>query len=128
MVQKSDTVITASSILLPCLPQLRASSVLHPTTTEFTCCAWCCWLLPQIIISWFLSPLAAALIAFIIFVAVRTVVLRRAKSTDIAFYVLPVLILITIWVVRAWLLVQQMVNCLLLVLPLHSGSPSSCCC
>jgi phosphate/sulfate permease len=54
------------------------------------------------VISWFLSPLAAALIALIIFVAVRTVVLRRAKSTDIAFYVLPVLILITIWVVRAW--------------------------
>jgi phosphate/sulfate permease len=54
----------------------------------------------QIVISWFLSPLAAALIAFIIFVAVRTVVLRRAMSTDIAFYVLPVLILITIRVVR----------------------------
>jgi phosphate/sulfate permease len=56
-------------------------------------------LLPQIVISWFLSPLAAALIALIIFVAVRTVVLRRANSTDISFYVLPVLILITIWVV-----------------------------
>lgn len=56
-------------------------------------------LLVQIVISWFLSPLAAALIAFIIFVAVRTMVLRRARSTDAAFYVLPVLILVTIWVV-----------------------------
>ncbi|WIA36993.1 hypothetical protein OEZ86_008230 [Tetradesmus obliquus] len=51
-----------------------------------------------IVISWFLSPLAAALIALIIFVAVRTVVLRRPNSTSMAFYVLPVLILITIWV------------------------------
>jgi phosphate/sulfate permease len=57
-------------------------------------------LLLQIVISWFLSPLAAALIALVIFVAVRTVVLRRANSTSMAFYVLPVLILITIWVVR----------------------------
>ncbi|KAF6259740.1 sodium/phosphate symporter [Scenedesmus sp. NREL 46B-D3] len=53
-----------------------------------------------IVISWFLSPLAAALIAFIIFVAVRTMVLRRARSTDAAFYVLPVLILVTIWVTK----------------------------
>ena len=63
-------------------------------------------LLQQIVISWFLSPLAAALIALIIFVAVRTVVLRRPNSTSMAFYVLPLLILITIWVNLFFILVR----------------------
>jgi phosphate/sulfate permease len=69
------------------------------TGPQLTYCACPVAAPAQIVISWFLSPLAAALIALIIFVAVRTVVLRRANSTNISFYVLPVLILITIWVV-----------------------------
>ncbi|WIA38221.1 hypothetical protein OEZ86_001565 [Tetradesmus obliquus] len=51
-----------------------------------------------IVISWFLSPIAAAVVCLIIFLIIRTLVLRRANSTKIAFYVLPVLIIITIWV------------------------------
>jgi hypothetical protein len=53
----------------------------------------------QIVISWFLSPIAAAVVCLIIFLLVRTLVLRRANCTKVAFYVLPVLIIVTIWVV-----------------------------
>jgi phosphate/sulfate permease len=56
-------------------------------------------LLLQIIISWFLSPIAAALVCLLIFLIIRTFVLRRPNSTKIAFWVLPVLIIVTIWVV-----------------------------
>jgi hypothetical protein len=56
-------------------------------------------LLLQIIISWFLSPIAAALVCLAIFLIIRTFVLRRPNSTKIAFWVLPVLIIVTIWVV-----------------------------
>jgi sodium-dependent phosphate transporter len=51
-----------------------------------------------IVISWFLSPVAAALVCLIIFLLVRTLVLRRQNSTKLAFYVLPLLIIVTIWV------------------------------
>eukprot|EP00775_Hariotina_reticulata_P003090 gene3090-3369_t len=51
-----------------------------------------------IVISWFLSPVAAALVCLILFLIVRTAVLRRTNSTKIAFFVLPVLIIITIWI------------------------------
>lgn len=54
----------------------------------------------QIVISWVLSPLAAGIVCLVIFLIVRTVVLRRKNSTTMAFYVLPVLLIITIWVVR----------------------------
>jgi sodium-dependent phosphate transporter len=54
----------------------------------------------QIVISWFLSPIAAGVVCLIIFLLIRTVVLRRPNSTKIAFWVLPVLIIVTIWVVR----------------------------
>ncbi|WIA29452.1 hypothetical protein OEZ86_011953 [Tetradesmus obliquus] len=39
-----------------------------------------------------------ALITFVLFLAVRTLVLRRAESTTIAFYVLPLLILLTLFI------------------------------
>ncbi|KAF6263080.1 phosphate transporter [Scenedesmus sp. NREL 46B-D3] len=51
-----------------------------------------------IVISWFLSPIAAALVCLVIFLLIRTLVLRRANSTKVAFWVLPVLIIVTIWV------------------------------
>lgn len=51
-----------------------------------------------IIASWFISPLMAALICLIFFVAIRTLVLRRANSTNVAFWVLPFLLIFTIWV------------------------------
>ncbi|KAF6251745.1 phosphate transporter family-domain-containing protein [Scenedesmus sp. NREL 46B-D3] len=51
-----------------------------------------------IVVSWFLSPLLAALITLVLFLAIRTLVLRRANSTQVAFYVLPLLILLTFFI------------------------------
>lgn len=71
----------------------------------------CCLLLcagRQIVISWFLSPVAAGLVACIVFLLVRTLVLRRANSTSVAFYVLPVLIILTIWVNLFFILVSEL--------------------
>ncbi|KAF6262371.1 phosphate transporter [Scenedesmus sp. NREL 46B-D3] len=51
-----------------------------------------------VVVSWFLSPLLAALITLVLFTAIRTLVLRRVNSTKIAFWVLPVLMLITFFV------------------------------
>ncbi|WIA09366.1 hypothetical protein OEZ85_008772 [Tetradesmus obliquus] len=61
-----------------------------------------------IVISWFMSPLLAALITFVLFLAVRTLVLRRANSTKIAFYVLPLLILLTFFINLFFILPQTM--------------------
>lgn len=51
-----------------------------------------------IIISWFLSPLLAALITLVLFLIIRTLVLRQANSTKIAFWVLPILMLFTFFI------------------------------
>lgn len=51
-----------------------------------------------IVVSWFLSPLLAALITLFLFLIIRTVVLRRKASTKIAFWVLPVLIALTFFI------------------------------
>lgn len=59
-----------------------------------------------IVISWFLSPIAAAIVCLVIFLLVRTLVLRRQNSTKLAFYVLPLLIIITIWVNLFFILVS----------------------
>jgi sodium-dependent phosphate transporter len=59
-----------------------------------------------VVISWFLSPLLAALITLILFLIVRTVVLRHANSTKIAFWVLPVLILLTFFINLFFILVS----------------------
>lgn len=88
--------------------------------------------LVPIVISWFLSPVAAGIVAFVIFLAVRTVVLRRANSTNIAFYVLPVLIIITIWVNLFFILVRAGLNgtamqALSHALECTAGSPSVQC-
>jgi phosphate/sulfate permease len=59
-----------------------------------------------IIISWFLSPLLAALITLILFLLVRTFVLRRANSTKIAFWVLPILMMATFFINLFFILVS----------------------
>jgi sodium-dependent phosphate transporter len=51
-----------------------------------------------IIVSWFTSPLLAALITLVLFLIIRTLVLRRKASTAIAFWVLPVLMLFTFFI------------------------------
>jgi solute carrier family 20 (sodium-dependent phosphate transporter) len=51
-----------------------------------------------VFVSWFLSPLVAALITLVLFLVIRTLVLRRANSTKIAYWVLPVLVCVTIFI------------------------------
>jgi len=51
-----------------------------------------------VVLSWFISPVAAALVSAIIFLLIRTLVLRRKNSTKIAIWTLPVMLLITVWV------------------------------
>lgn len=59
-----------------------------------------------IVVSWFLSPLLAALITLVFFLIIRTFVLRRQNSTKIAFWVLPLLIFFTIFVSLLFVLVS----------------------
>jgi sodium-dependent phosphate transporter len=59
-----------------------------------------------IVISWFLSPLLAALITLFLFLIVRTLVLRRANSTKVAFWVLPVLMVLTFFINLFFILVS----------------------
>jgi hypothetical protein len=59
-----------------------------------------------VVISWFLSPLLAALITLVLFLLIRTLVLRRANSAKIAFWVLPVLILMTFFINLFFILVS----------------------
>ena len=59
-----------------------------------------------IIISWFLSPVLAAIITLIIFLIVRTLVLRRPNSTKVAFWVLPVLMMMTFFINLFFILVS----------------------
>lgn len=58
-----------------------------------------------VVISWFLSPLLAALVTLILFLIIRTAVLRRANSTKIAFWVLPLLLLLTFFINLFFILV-----------------------
>jgi sodium-dependent phosphate transporter len=51
-----------------------------------------------VFVSWFLSPLLAALVTLVIFLLVRTLVLRRQNSTKIAYWVLPILVFVTIFI------------------------------
>ena len=59
-----------------------------------------------VVISWFLSPLLAALITFVLFLIIRTFVLRRANSTKIVFWVLPVLMVLTFFINLFFILVS----------------------
>jgi sodium-dependent phosphate transporter len=58
-----------------------------------------------VIVSWFLSPLLAALITLVLFLLIRTFVLRRDNSTKVAFWVLPVLMVLTFFINLFFILV-----------------------
>jgi len=60
-----------------------------------------------VVISWFLSPLLAALITLVLFLIVRTFVLRRPNSTKIAFWVLPILMILTFFINLFFILVSR---------------------
>jgi phosphate/sulfate permease len=63
-----------------------------------------------IVISWFLSPLLAALITLCLFLIIRSLVLRRANSTKIAFWVLPVLMVLTFFINLFFILVSVLLH------------------
>lgn len=73
-----------------------------------------------VFVSWFLSPLLAALITLILFLVIRTVVLRRPNSTKIAYWVLPILVFITIWVNLFFILTKGAKN--LVSIPYDKGA------
>ncbi|GLI68407.1 hypothetical protein VaNZ11_012794, partial [Volvox africanus] len=67
------------------------------------------WLEPQeefpymkgmvpIVVSWFVSPLISGLATAFLFFLVRTAILRRERSLDLAFWALPLLVLFTVFV------------------------------
>ncbi|GLC54682.1 hypothetical protein PLESTB_000895000 [Pleodorina starrii] len=67
------------------------------------------WLEPQdtfpymgglmpIILAWFTSPLMSGLASVVLFVIVRSAILRRARSLDLAIWCLPVLVLFTVFI------------------------------
>ncbi|EFJ39951.1 hypothetical protein VOLCADRAFT_70155, partial [Volvox carteri f. nagariensis] len=67
------------------------------------------WLQPQeefpymrgmvpIVVSWFISPLLSGLAAALLFFIVRTAILRREASLELAFWALPLLVLITVFI------------------------------
>jgi sodium-dependent phosphate transporter len=60
-----------------------------------------------VVISWFLSPLLAGLITLVLFVLIRSIVLRRANSTKIAFWVLPFLMVLTFFINLFFILVSH---------------------
>jgi len=51
-----------------------------------------------ILLSWVISPLLAALVAGLLFLVVRTLVLRRKNSTAMSYWALPAFVLFTIFV------------------------------
>ncbi|GIL86085.1 hypothetical protein Vretimale_13891 [Volvox reticuliferus] len=67
------------------------------------------WLEPQddfpymrgmvpIVVSWFISPLMSGLATAMLFFIVRTAILRRERSLELAFWALPVLVLLTVFI------------------------------
>lgn len=51
-----------------------------------------------VVLSWFISPIASAIVSGIIFFLIRTLVLRRKNSTKVAIWTLPVFLLITVFI------------------------------
>ncbi|GLC32995.1 hypothetical protein PLESTB_000382400 [Pleodorina starrii] len=51
-----------------------------------------------IILSWFVSPVLTGACAALFFFVTRTLVLRREKSYQLSFWVLPVMVLFTSWI------------------------------
>ena len=73
-----------------------------------------------VFVSWFLSPLLAALITLVLFLIIRTAVLRRANSTKIAYWVLPILVFVTIFVNLFFILTKGAKN--LVSIPYEKGA------
>jgi hypothetical protein len=59
-----------------------------------------------IVVSWFLSPLLAAIICIFFFVTIRTFVLRRQNAVKLTFYILPLLLFITLFINLLFILVS----------------------
>ncbi|GFR47206.1 hypothetical protein Agub_g8886 [Astrephomene gubernaculifera] len=51
-----------------------------------------------IVLSWFVSPVLTAAASAILFLLVRTLVLRRENSYKLSFWVLPVMVVLTSWI------------------------------
>jgi phosphate/sulfate permease len=51
-----------------------------------------------IVLSWFLSPVLTALVAVTIFLACRTLVLRRKHGVAVSFYILPLAVFLTCFI------------------------------
>lgn len=51
-----------------------------------------------IVIAWFFSPIFGAIASFTIFVTIRTLVLRSDQPVKRSYFVLPIMIFLTIWI------------------------------
>jgi sodium-dependent phosphate transporter len=51
-----------------------------------------------IVLSWFVSPVLTGLVSALIFNICRTLVLRRRNAFRMSFYVLPPLVMLTVWI------------------------------
>jgi hypothetical protein len=51
-----------------------------------------------IILSWFVSPVLTGCVSALFFFMVRTLVLRRERSYQLSFWVLPVMVTFTSWI------------------------------
>ena len=58
------------------------------------------------VLSWVFSPILSALAAMIIFLGVRTAVLRRQNSYFLSLWLLPVFTALTFWII-AFFIVQK---------------------
>ncbi|KAI8476390.1 MAG: phosphate transporter [Monoraphidium minutum] len=73
-----------------------------------------------VFVSWFLSPVLAGLITLILFLVIRTAVLRRVNSTKIAYWVLPILVFLTIFINLFFILTKGAKN--LVSIPYEMGA------
>jgi phosphate/sulfate permease len=87
-------------LIRPCLPTLTHTPAPHPTNTTPGG-------IGPIVASWFISPLLAALITLFFFLVIRSLVLRRPNSTKLAFWMLPALLFITVFVSLIFVLVSE---------------------
>ena len=69
-----------------------------------------------IILTWFIAPVLTGLVSAIIFLLVRTLVLRRSYAYKLSFWLFPVLVLITVFInvffvfTKVWFLTDMPVS------------------
>ncbi len=51
-----------------------------------------------IILTWFIAPVLTGLVSAVVFLLVRTLVLRRKAAYTISFWLFPLLVLITVFI------------------------------